>query len=139
MEIAEEHAPVAAQRDLIGRHLGASNHARMPRLTARFQHAFFLKDTSGEIMGGLWADCMLDWVYVDLLFVPETERGKGTGKELMALIETRAREWQSKGIWLLTFEFQARGFYEKLGYTCFGTLDGMDATTNEYFMRKYLR
>jgi hypothetical protein len=37
--------------------------------------------------------------------------------------EIRARERGCHSAWLDTFSFQARGFYEKLGYEEFGRLD----------------
>ena len=38
--------------------------------------------------------------------------------------------------WLDTFEFQARGFYERLGYTCFGRLEDYPPGFARYFMKK---
>jgi len=43
-------------------------------------------------------------------------RGRGVGRELMDRAEIRAREGGCHSAWLDTFSFQARGFYEKLGY-----------------------
>ena len=40
-------------------------------------------------------------------------------------------------VWLDTFEFQARGFYERLGYTCFGELKNYPAGSR-LFMSKRL-
>jgi hypothetical protein len=37
-----------------------------------------------------------------------------------------------------TFEFQARPFYEKLGYTIFGTLEGYPPGYRQYFLTKHL-
>jgi len=41
-------------------------------------------------------------------------------------------------VWLDTFEFQARGFYERLGYTCFGELKNYP-TGSRFFMSKRLQ
>ena len=40
--------------------------------------------------------------------------------------------------WLDTFNFQARGFYERFGYTIFGTLEGEPPAFPRYFMKKTL-
>jgi hypothetical protein len=40
--------------------------------------------------------------------------------------------------WLDTFEFQARGFYESLGYECFGELPDYPKGHARYFMKKAL-
>ena len=37
-----------------------------------------------------------------------------------------------------TFEFQARGFYERLGYRCFGELNDYPTGFARYFMKKAL-
>jgi hypothetical protein len=37
-----------------------------------------------------------------------------------------------------TFEFQARGFYERLGYKCFGELPNYPHGYSRFFMRKML-
>jgi len=37
-----------------------------------------------------------------------------------------------------TFEFQARGFYERIGSTCFGELNDYPVGSARYFMRKVL-
>jgi len=56
----------------------------------------------------------------------------------MEQAETIAREAGCTGIWLDTYEFQARGFYEKLGYTLFGTLDDYPVGQRRFFMQKRL-
>jgi hypothetical protein len=40
--------------------------------------------------------------------------------------------------WLDTFEFQARGFYERIGYVCFGNLADYPVGFSRFFMRKSL-
>ena len=136
MELVEVHDPGEDAHELIARHLRASNRRNMPRLEAAFEHAWFLKNEAGEVMGGLWAEKTMDWVFVEKLFVPEALRGQGVGSDLLARVETRAREWQAYGLWLDTFGFQARGFYERYGYLCFGTLEGATPEADQHFMRK---
>ena len=61
----------------------------------------------------------------------------GVGRELMAQAEARATERGCHSAWLDTFSFQARGFYEKLGYVEFGTLD-YPPMHKRHFMKKRL-
>ena len=139
MNIVELAHPDDGARDKIVRHLRASNRQRMPKMVEQSHaHAIFVTDEAGEVTGGLWADRTFDWVFVELLFVPEALRGQGVGGKLLSMIEARAREWGARGVWLDTFGFQARGFYEKQGYTCFGTLEGSDPLTDKHLMRKDL-
>jgi ribosomal protein S18 acetylase RimI-like enzyme len=56
----------------------------------------------------------------------------------MQQAEDIAREAGCAGIWLDTYEFQARGFYEKLGYTVFGELPDHPAGMKRFFMMKRL-
>ena len=78
---------------------------------------------SGEIVGGLWGIVVADWLFVELLFVPEDCRTKGLGSSLMKQAEAIAARRGCVGIRLDTYTFQAPGFYAKLGYQEFGRLD----------------
>jgi GNAT superfamily N-acetyltransferase len=97
-----------------------------------------LKDEGGAVTGGLWGMTGYGYLYVQLLAVPETLRGQGIGAELMAMAETEAQARGCTGAWLDTFEFQARGFYEKLGYRCFGEIPDYPPGFARYFLRKTL-
>ena len=97
-----------------------------------------LTDNAGAIVGGLWGSTGYTWLYVELLVVPETQRGSGIGTRLLAMAESEARERGCTSAWLDTFEFQARGFYERLGYECFGKLKEYPPGFARFFMRKNL-
>ena len=75
---------------------------------------------------------------VELLFVPESLRGQGIGAQLMERAETEGRRRGCGNAWLDTFEFQARGFYERLGYRCFGELANYPPGFSRFFMTKAL-
>jgi GNAT superfamily N-acetyltransferase len=89
-----------------------------------------------EVLGGLWGDTGFTQLHVDLLFVPETLRGSGFGQRLMLQAEEEARRRGCLGAWLDTFSSQARGFYERLGYTVFGTIDDFPPGHSRIFMNK---
>jgi GNAT superfamily N-acetyltransferase len=100
--------------------------------------AILIENDQGVTEGGLWGRIGYDWMFVELLGLPEAARGQGLGRRLMEQAETIAREAGCTGIWLDTYEFQARGFYEKLGYTLFGTLDDYPVGQRRFFMQKRL-
>jgi GNAT superfamily N-acetyltransferase len=92
----------------------------------------------GATQGGLFARSNWGSFYVALLVVPEALRGQGIGCELMDRAEAEARRQGCWNIWLDTFAFQARGFYEKLGFEVFGQFDGPHPAFPRYFMQKRL-
>jgi GNAT superfamily N-acetyltransferase len=99
--------------------------------------AFAIEDERGQMTGGLSGATAYGWLFVELLFVPESLRGQGVGTRLIQLAEAEAVARGCHGVWLDTFEFQARGFYERLGYTCFGELRNYP-TGSRFFMSKRL-
>ncbi|MDK4740336.1 GNAT family N-acetyltransferase [Rhizobium sp. CNPSo 3464] len=95
-----------------------------------------LRDEAGEAIGGLWAKLYYDWLFVELLFVPESLRGEKLGSTLLTQAEQIAREKGCVGVWLDTFSFQAPGFYEKQGYERFGSLQDYPRGKERVFFRK---
>jgi GNAT superfamily N-acetyltransferase len=73
-----------------------------------------------------------------LVYLPEDLRGAGLGRQLMEQAEQEAIHRGCHIIWLDTFTFQARGFYERLGYTVFGTLEDYPPGHSRFFLRKNL-
>jgi GNAT superfamily N-acetyltransferase len=100
------------------------------------QIAIMLKTGAGDSVGGLWAKLYYDWLFVELLFVPEDLRGEDFGTKLLTQAEQIAREKSCVGIWLDTFSFQAPGFYEKNGYERFGALENYPRGAERIFFRK---
>jgi GNAT superfamily N-acetyltransferase len=97
-----------------------------------------VEDSKGTVVGGLWGRTAYDWLFVELLVVPELLRGCGLGTTLMQGAEREAIARGCHSAWLDTFEFQARGFYERLGYERFGELQNYPPGSARYFMRKVL-
>lgn len=97
-----------------------------------------LHDDSAQIVGGLWGRTAFRWLFVELLYVPDMLRGHGIGADLMSRAENEAVRRGCHAAWLDTFEFQARGFYERLGYSCFGELHDYPPGFARYFMKKAL-
>ena len=96
--------------------------------------AVMLIGDDGEAHGGLWGKTGYGWLYVQYLAVSEAAQGRNFGAGLMAEAEWIARERGCVGAWLTTFSFQAQGFYEKLGYSAFATLEDSPPGSNRIFM-----
>ena len=97
-----------------------------------------ITDTEAAVIGGLWGRTAYGWLYTELLVVPEHMRGQGIGRDLVERAEKEAVARGCHSAWLDTFQFQARAFYEGLGYVVFGTLDNYPEGFQRYFMVKSL-
>jgi len=96
----------------------------------------FLKEPSGLVLGGVLGEIKWGWLYVEGLWVDDSLRGHGWGKELLKTLEQYAC---SKGICnyrLETTSFQALGFYHKMGYSVYGELPEMPPGHTSYFLKK---
>ena len=85
--------------------------------------AVFARAPNGEIHGGAAGYTHWGWLFVSHLWVPESLRGEGWGRRLMTALEEAARRRGCHAAHLDTFSFQSLGFYERLGYERFATLE----------------
>jgi len=100
--------------------------------------AFVLKNEVGEVLGGLIGDVWGGWLHVAYLSVARPFRQRGWARRLMQHAERYAISRGAHDAYLETFSFQARPFYEKLGYEVFGQLDDFPPGHTKYFLRKTL-
>ena len=78
------------------------------------------------------------WQRLELLVVNAAVRQQGIGSALLRAAEHEARRRGCGNVWLDTFSWQARPFYEQHGYRVFGTLDAYPETHARYVLRKSL-
>lgn len=98
--------------------------------------AIFLRDEKGEIFAGLTGETFWGWLFVEYLWVAESLRSQGYGRQLILSAEKEAKQRGCHHVYLDTFSFQALGFYEKLGYQVFGSLDDFPQGHKRYFLQK---
>jgi GNAT superfamily N-acetyltransferase len=98
----------------------------------------FLRDEAGAVVGGLLGHIRWRWLYVAKLWIAAEHRGGGNGAGLMRAAEEHARRRGCIGAYLDTFEYQAKPFYEKCGYSVFGVLDGYPPGYRQFFLSKAL-
>ncbi|MGD9424497.1 GNAT family N-acetyltransferase [Pantoea sp. NSTU24] len=77
----------------------------------------FIRDEQGRKLAGLTGSTAGNWLRIDMLWVSETLRGQGVGTRLMRAAEEEAVRRGCRYAQVDTASFQARPFYEKLGYT----------------------
>ncbi len=93
-------------------------------------------DARDNLEAGLLAATGWQWLNIDILFVEPVCRDLGLGRQLVQRAIEIARARGCIGAMLDTFDFQARGFYEKLGFSVFGELENMPPGHSRYWMRR---
>lgn len=136
-EIEFTAAPSSADIAALGGLLGDTRPGDVPPW-APLPFAFLLRRADGTIEGGLSGQTMWNWAHVDLLVLPAERRGRGLGRDLLGRAEAEARRRGCTDIHLNTFSWQAKPFYERLGYRQWGELPGYPGRHTRHFMTKRL-
>ncbi len=100
-------------------------------LTVRLENA-------GRCLGGLVGRTYWGWLHIETVWIEEQSRGLGLGERVVREAENEARRRGCHGAFLDTFDFQAKPFYEKMGYSTFGHLENFPSGHERYFMKKRL-
>ena len=139
MSVTISFEPDASEQDqtVVVQGLQAYNRSQVndPR---RRPIVLFLRDEHGAIQGGLIGRVLFNWLEIGRLWVAEAYRGQGHGTALILAAENEARKDRCEFATLDTFSFQARPFYESLGYAVFATVGGFPGGHERYFMKKKL-
>lgn len=93
---------------------------------------------AGRYLGGLVGRTYWGWLHIETVWVEEKFRGLGYGEKIVLEAEFEAGRRGCHGAFLDTFDFQAKPFYEKLGYSIFGQLNDFPAGHSRYYMKKRL-
>lgn len=96
----------------------------------------FFAIEDNNLYGGAVGHVEYGWYMLDLLWVDVSCRKTNIGTSLLQRIEGYARKNGLAGIRLETWDFQARGFYEKQGFVVFGELNDCPPGVTVYFMKK---
>ena len=118
---------------------GLTGHAFAQAGIAPFEPlAIFLYDEAGRIVGGLhgrfW-DSVLD---ISTLWVHEDYRGEGYGARLIAAAEAEGVRRNGEVAHLRTFDYQAPGFYRRVGYEEYHIEQGWPRGHTRHYFRKRL-
>lgn len=137
LEINLELNPDQADLDQLVSGLG--KHSTEFTTTPGFEPiAVFAKDPSGELVAGASGYINWSWLNVSLLWVSETQRGRGLGALLLARIEEAAIQRGCTAAHLSTFSYQALEFYRANGYESFAELPNYPAEHSKIFLQKAL-
>lgn len=98
----------------------------------------FMRNSSNQVIGGLTANVFGGWMYISLLWVDESLRNQGYGAHLVQMAEAEAISLGCHHAHVDTYSFEAKPFYDRLGYQTFATLDDYPKGYCKYFMKKQL-
>lgn len=93
----------------------------------------------GILVGGATGIIQFDWYFLEELWIDEKYRNNHIGTMLIEKIEELAKSKNLTGIRMETWNFQARGFYEKKGYEVYAQFEDCPPGTIEYFLKKRLK
>src|SRR3989344_2262245 len=86
--------------------------------------SIFLKEQNNKPLGGVIVTFLWNGMEINSLWIDESVRKQGWGRKLMQAVEDEAIKRGCKIAFTNTFPWQAPEFYEKLGYSLYGKLDG---------------
>jgi GNAT superfamily N-acetyltransferase len=135
MRITLEPVPASPHAQAIGQILSNYNTQHVGSYDGK-PLILLLRDDAGQVLGGLRGNTAWNWLYVEALAIAEPARGQDWGTQLLAAAEHEAAARGCHSAYLDTFDFQALPFYQKQGYTLFGTLDGFAGHHKRFFLQK---
>ena len=96
-------------------------------------------DKEGNIIAGC-SGYVFPWgcMYIDDMWVDEKYRRQGLGSDALQAVEREAERKGCHVLWVGTWDFQARPYYEKHGYEVFATLKDCPVGHEDYQLAKYL-
>jgi len=94
---------------------------------------------SGRVVGGMLGRTSLGLLFIDLVFLPESLRGRQIGTRMLQIAEEEALRRGCRRAVLYTISFQAPGFYERHGWREFGRVPCDPPGTSRVYMTKELQ
>ncbi|WP_168395430.1 GNAT family N-acetyltransferase [Erwinia amylovora] len=98
-----------------------------------------ISDDNGSVVAGLIAQTWWGALEIQYLWVSEQYREMGYGRKMMLSAEVEARTRGCHMAYVDTFDFQAKAFYEKLGYEEYGSLAGHARKFTRHYLVKGFR
>jgi GNAT superfamily N-acetyltransferase len=135
--------PDDAERAFVLEHLIAYNTSQSHALLAsramgRQPLHVLLRAADGTPMGGLIGYTIWNWLDIDLFWLDDRVRGQDFGTQIIRAAEAEAARRGCQHSKVGTFSFQARGFYEKMGYHVVGQIDDFPPGASDYILVKDL-
>ncbi|WP_440122118.1 GNAT family N-acetyltransferase [Tenacibaculum sp. Ill] len=117
------------------------NHSKIPDLEPieeEIKFFTFARNQNGDVVGGIRAVCFWNTLHIELLWLSEDCRGKGTGKKLIESAENFAKDNGCEKVFVETTSWQAKPFYEKVGYKHIATINDRPKGHSSHYLTKEL-
>lgn len=128
--------PTSNELDAIGGHLAAFNERDVGPADRR-PIVVVVRD-GRKIVAGISGYTAWGWLYVQWLWVDETQRGKHLAGEMLQAAETEARKRGCHSAYIDTFNPVALKVYQRQGYVPFGELADFPVGRTRTFLQKKL-
>ena len=94
-----------------------------------------LRDEGGSLRGGAHGVVRMGAVEIRSVWLDGDLRGQGFGARIIRAVEDEARRLGARAALLDSYEFQAVGLYERVGYAPFGSFTYPDGVSRVYLSR----
>lgn len=91
-----------------------------------------------QVIGGIIAHKKMQWLDIDILYVDEKLRGNKIGSRLIDKAIEYCKNENLIGMHLYTLDFQAKGFYEKMGFELIAKIKDWPKGFTRYEFIKYI-
>ncbi|GCE31373.1 N-acetyltransferase [Dictyobacter alpinus] len=97
-------------------------------------------DPTGMVLGGLVGrtHAIPQWFEISIVWIDEALRQHGLGRRLMMEAEREAQQRGCRYARVTTSDFQAPGFYQRLGYILYGKLENCPPGEAVFYLWKNL-
>ena len=135
MEIIQRDHPNPEEAAFVYGQLRQHNAAHTGALPRKSLH-LFAYGPDRQVGGGLFGEVGWGWLHIDILWVDTFYRNRGLGGKLLGRAEAEALALGVDRGYLETTSFQARPFYEKMGYEVFAELEDQPPGHLCYYLKK---
>ena len=130
-------SPSPEDLELIGSSLAAFNDADVGPAERRAL-AVLVRNAKESTVAGISGYTAWGWLYIQWLWIAESQRGQGLAGRMLDAAETEAKARSCHGAYIDTFNPVALKVYERAGYLPFGSLENFPQGRTRTFLQKRL-